>query len=114
MENQQEKYQPQAKELLFNFGETIKRKREEMGKTLKELADEIGIDSTYLCKFENNYQIRPAKEPVIRSLAIALGFQPEWLLLKCGKLPYKYQDYLKQNPDYFLKLFEGLECDSKK
>lgn len=52
-------------------GETIRRLREEMGLTIKQLSERSGISHAYLCRLEN--EERHGSIVMRRKLASALG-----------------------------------------
>lgn len=67
---------------------TIRKARHRSGATLRELADRVGIDFTYLSKIENGHEVS-VSEPTIRRLADALGLAEEAdaLVFMSGKIP---------------------------
>jgi transcriptional regulator with XRE-family HTH domain len=68
------------------FGQTIKRLRIRRGRTQRKLAEELGIDFTYLSKIENDRGEPPA-EVIVRKLAAILGTEEEDLLALAVKIP---------------------------
>lgn len=68
------------------FGQLIKRLRIQRGLTQRKLADELGIDFTYLSKVENDKGDPPAEDKV-RRLAAILGCDEEDLLARAVKFP---------------------------
>ncbi len=53
------------------FGKYVKQRREQLGKTLRGFAAEVGISPAYLCDIENGY--RKAPEKFLDKFAYALG-----------------------------------------
>ena len=68
------------------LGVRIKRLRQRAGLTLRELADKVGIDFTYLSKIESGTVTAPS-EAVIGKLAEVLRANREELLILAGKVP---------------------------
>lgn len=58
----------------MNFGEFIKRTRNEKDISLRELARKIGISASYLNEIEHGSK-RPPKSAVINNIAAALQFR---------------------------------------
>jgi transcriptional regulator with XRE-family HTH domain len=69
------------------FGARIRRKRRDRGVSQRELATLIGVDSTYLCKLENDPVGQSPGEDLVKKLAIELGDDAEELLALAGKVP---------------------------
>src|SRR5437660_5551105 len=71
----------------MTFGERLRQIRKERGLTLRKLADEAGVDFTYLSKIENSrVPYTPAAE-TIRGLARVLNVDSLELLTLANKLP---------------------------
>lgn len=68
----------------FIIGQKIKTRREELGLTLKDIADQIGVASSTISRYETG-RIENIKMPVIDSIADALNVNPSWLLGKSDK-----------------------------
>lgn len=71
--------------LSLPFGKRIRQLRVERQLSLRDLADRVGIDFTYLSKIENNRSAPPSDE-VIRRLARELEADPEDLLALAAKV----------------------------
>lgn len=105
---------------MQTFGQTIRTARESLGYSQRELAKLVEINFTYLSKLENDNTEYPPKEYVVGQLAHYLSLDREGLMCLTGRLPERYQDFLKQNhksmpalfrwmrqnPDYALRLEE--------
>lgn len=104
------------------FGQVIRTARVSIGYSQRELAKLVEIDFTYLSKLESDRSEYPPKEYVIQQLAHYLDLDRDELMCLTGRLPERYQDFLKQNyksmpglfrwmrqePDFLLKsLGEG-------
>ncbi len=82
----------------MDFGTRIRSLRKEHDLTLRELAEKIGIDFTYLSKIENGKGDPPA-EDTIRRLAKVLDADPDQLILLANKLPSGLQHDLLARPE---------------
>ena len=80
----------------MDFGERLRQMRKEKGLTLREVAEEAGIDFTYLSKIENGRMPYTPAAETIRQLASALKVNAIELLTLADKLP-KELEALKKN-----------------
>jgi transcriptional regulator with XRE-family HTH domain len=76
---------------MDTFGKRIHRLRKEKRITQLELAEKIGVDFTYISKFENDKTGRPPAESTIRKLAEVLETDAEELILLAQKIPQNLQ-----------------------
>ena len=83
---------------METFGQCIKRLRKENRITQMELAEKIGVDFTYVSKFENDRTSRPPAESTIRRLATVLNTDAEELILLARKIPQNFQETIVQDP----------------
>lgn len=81
----------------MTFGTRIRQLRRVHDLTQRELAEEAGIDFTYLSKIENDHADPPA-EATIRRLAMILHAEPEELVLLAKKLPAEFERDLLGRP----------------
>ncbi|MEY8279264.1 helix-turn-helix domain-containing protein [Blautia marasmi] len=65
----------------IKMGLRIRNQREELGLTLKDVADSIGVASSTIMRYENGTILKP-KLPVIESIAKYLGVNPAWICCK--------------------------------
>ena len=73
----------------MTFGETIKELRKQHRMTQRELADQLGVNFTYISKIENDkLEVLPS-EDLIRRMAEVLEADAEELLDLAGKLDLK-------------------------
>ena len=79
------------------FGQVIRTARTSMGYSQRELAALVEVDFTYLSKLESDCSNYPPKEYVIQQLAHYLSLNHEELMCLTGRLPERYQEFLKQN-----------------
>lgn len=54
----------------LSFGEYVKQRREQLGKTMRSFASEIGISPAYLCDIENGNRKPP--ERFLEKIAVSL------------------------------------------
>lgn len=59
------------------IGNRIKTRRKELGFTLKEIADKVGVASSTIQRYENG-TISQYKLPILESIAKALNVNPVW------------------------------------
>lgn len=81
----------------MKFGKKIRDLRLGKRMTQRELADEVGIDITYISKLERG-QLPPPSERVIRKMAQALECDYEELMLLADKLPPDYASQIRNDP----------------
>lgn len=94
-----------------SFGEVIRAARKEAGVSQRGLAKSLRVDFTYLSKLENDRADYPAKEDVIRSLAQHLDLDEDELVFLAGRIPQKYDRFLKDNARDLSRLFQQLQED---
>lgn len=78
------------------FGVRLRALRRERGLTQRQLADQVGLDFTYLSKLENGADI-PGEKAVER-LARELRADPDELLALAGRLPAELRDWTAHDP----------------
>ncbi len=83
--------------MTTTFGQIIRTARTRIGYSQRELAAMAEIDFTYLSKLESDSTEYPPKEYVIQQLAYYLSLDHEELMCLTGRLPERYEDFLKQN-----------------
>ena len=77
------------------FGEYLRGLRKRAGLSQRELAQQAGIDFTYLSKIENG-RVDPPGEMTMRALARALGTEAEDLLARARKMPRDLKQLVAQ------------------
>lgn len=93
----------------MTFGTRIRQLRKAHDLTLRELAEQVGIDFTYLSKVEND-RADPPSEATIRRLAGVLGADAEELILLAGKLPAAFErDLLSRPEQQVAELYRSLQ-----
>lgn len=82
----------------MDFGQRIRELRKERGVSQRELAAQVGIDFSYLSKFEVG-RMDPPSEAVIRRIAQVLGADEDELINLAGKVPRELKAVLDENPE---------------
>ena len=71
-----------------SFGKYLRRLRKQKKKSQRTLADEAGINFTYLSKVENDVPgFSSLAEPTLEKLADALDVDPDEMITRAGKVP---------------------------
>ncbi len=71
-----------------SFGKYLRRLRKRKKKSQRALADEAGINFTYLSKVENDVPgFSSLAEPTLEKLADALDVDPDEMITRAGKIP---------------------------
>ena len=71
-----------------SFGKYLRRLRKQKKKSQRALADEAGINFTYLSKVENDVPgFSSLAEPTLEKLADALDADPDEMITRAGKIP---------------------------
>ncbi len=63
----------------MNIGDRIKSRRNELGLTLKDVADKLGVRHATVQRYESG-NIKNLKQETISKLAEILKVEPEWLM----------------------------------
>lgn len=71
----------------MSFGQIIRKRRQQLGLSLRYVANKIGTDPAYLSRVEAD-KVPPSK-PTIKRLSPILDFHVDELLILAGKLPEK-------------------------
>jgi tetratricopeptide (TPR) repeat protein len=90
------------------FGVKLKELRTGAGLSLRELADKVNVDYSYLSKIENN-ALPPPSQKVILLLAEKLNANKDELLMLAGKIPSDIAEILKDR-----KTIERLRAEHAK
>ena len=75
------------------FSEIVREKMKKMDLSVRAVAKKSGIDSSYLSKILNNKRNTPNDEETIGKIAGALNIDPDYLIISCGKIPSKWQNF---------------------
>ena len=90
---------------MITFGEQVKKLRKEKRITQLELAQQIGVDFTYISKIENNKTIHSPSEKIIRKIAEVLETDAEKLILLADKVPQNLQETIVNDSEDFVASF---------
>ena len=71
---------------MNTFGDVLRQKRRDAGLSQRKLAQEAGVDFSYVSKLENGRLPAPAADTVTR-FATIIGCPPEELLAAAKKMP---------------------------
>ncbi len=77
-----------------NFGAKLRELRKAAGLTLRELAEKVNVNFTYLSKIESS-ALPPPSEKVIRRIAEVLDYDKDELLALAGIIPSDIAEILK-------------------
>ncbi len=88
------------------LGRRIRRRREELGIGLRELAYQVGLSPGYLSQLENGIA-RPPGEDRIRALAEALDEDADELLSLAGRAPSELVELIRYNPATARRVLES-------
>ena len=91
---------------MSNFGETIKKLRKEKKITLRDLAQQTGLEYTNISRIENGILPPPDDEKICK-LARVLGADADKLILIAGRIPKDKQNKLMRD-NLFLTLVKRL------
>jgi transcriptional regulator with XRE-family HTH domain len=94
---------PAARDESGSFGKRIQELRRACGLTQRQLAQQLGIDFTYLSKLENS-RGDPPGDQTIRNLAQALKADEEELFALAGKVPSELRAKAAEDPEFAMLL----------
>lgn len=94
----------------MEFGDRLRNLRLQNGLNQRELADEVGIDFTYLSKIETG-KMSPPSQDTIRKLAEVLGADLDELLVLAGRVPDDVKEVVTQSREHpaFLREISDLD-----
>ena len=95
------------------FGNYIREQREKLrvadsSFSLRQVANRIGVEPSFLSKVERGDQPPPSEEK-IKSLAFELNENPDVLLAMAGKVSSDLQEVIKKRPELFSQLIRELK-----
>ena len=97
----------------MNIGERIKARRNEIGLTLKEVAEKLGVKDATVQRYESG-SIKNMKYETIASLAEILNVSPSWLLGWDDDKPTDNNNCTKSEEEKkLLLMFRNLNEDGK-
>ncbi len=87
-------------EVRKSFGRRINRRAHELGLSLRQIAEKVEMDPSFLSRIVAGTRNPPSEEKIDR-LAHVLEIPPEELLLEAGRLPRLPEGTKKVLPDFF-------------
>jgi len=84
-----------------------KRFKEDRSFSVRQVAQRIGVEPSYLSKIERD-QVAPPSEATIRRLAGELGEDADLLLAMAGKVSSDLRNIILQRPQLFAELLRQL------
>lgn len=84
--------------MILMFGGTVRKMREQHRISQRDLADKLGIDYSYISKFENGHQDPPSEEIIIK-MAEIFGVNKYDLIILAGKTPTDFARLIRINND---------------
>ncbi len=94
------------------FGSYLRERREGLRQgdprfSLRQTAQRIGVEPSYLSKVERGAEAAPSEETV-RRIAAELGEDPDLLLALGGKVSSDLQSVIRKRPELFAALIREL------
>ncbi|WP_027875041.1 helix-turn-helix domain-containing protein [Spongiibacter marinus] len=96
-----------------NFGDYVRDTRERLKSkdrsfSLRQVAQRVGIQPTYLSKLERG-ELPPPSEETAKRIAVDLGLDADVLLAMSGKVSSELRAIICQRPQLFSKLIRQLK-----
>ena len=96
-----------------SFGDFVRTRREARRATddafsLRQLAQRIGVEPSFLSKVERD-EVPPPSEAKVVALARELGEDPDVLLALAGKVSSDLQQAIRKRPELFASLIRQLK-----
>lgn len=79
------------------FGQALKNLRRSKGINQRDLAEQVGVDFSYISKVENDRLPPPSADTIVKICEI-LEIPPNNLLALTGKMPSPIKDMLSSSP----------------
>ena len=89
------------------IGLRIQSKRKELGLTLKEIADKVGVASSTIQRYEKG-TITQIKLPVLESIAKVLDINPTWLVKRDAPLKVNFTENTSSKENILIVNFNKL------
>jgi transcriptional regulator with XRE-family HTH domain len=98
---------------LNTLGDYIRHRREALraddpGYSLRQVAERVGIEPSYLSKVERGLGSPPAEETLLR-IARELGLDGDVVLALAGKVSADLRDTIRRRPQLFAELIRELK-----
>jgi transcriptional regulator with XRE-family HTH domain len=75
--------------------------------SLRQLAQRVGVEPSFLSKVERG-EVPPPSEEKVKALAVALGEDPDVLLALAGKVSSDLQEVIRKRPKLFAELIREM------
>jgi transcriptional regulator with XRE-family HTH domain len=92
----------------MTFGEYIRKLRKEQGKSLRQVAKQVGITHAYIAQLESG-KFSPPADPVVLALAEELGEDPDILMVIAGRLSDGLIATIQKHPFEFVEIIRRLK-----
>lgn len=97
---------------MTGFGRTLRERREALRRedprfSLRQVAERVGIEPSYLSKVEREEVAPPSEETIVR-LAGELGLDRDATLARAGKVSSDLQAAIRKRPELFAELIREL------
>jgi HTH-type transcriptional regulator, competence development regulator len=97
---------------LTTLGEFMRERRERLRRTdrsfsLRQVAQRVGIEPSYLSKVERDIGSPPAEDTLVR-IAKELEVDPDVLLAMAGKVSSDLKEVIRRRPELFGRLIREL------
>jgi transcriptional regulator with XRE-family HTH domain len=79
------------------FGQSLRELRRSKGISQRDLAEQVGVDFSYISKIENDRLPPPAADTIVK-ICDALDVSPDSLLALSGKIPSELRDTIGSSP----------------
>ena len=90
------------------FGALVRQGRESRRIKLRHMAKSIGVSPTYLSKIELG-DFDPPAEDKVRKIAEIIGYNPDVLLARAGRVGSDLAQIIRQHPDQMADLLRAAE-----
>ncbi len=97
------------------FGKHLYSLRTAQNMTQRDLAEQVGVDYTYISKLENG-AVEPPSERTTKKFAEVLGTNPDELLIKAGHIPRDICEYIMSDTEIirFLRMVTDRNISSER
>ena len=91
--------------LSETLGQRLRKRREEKGLGLREMARKLDISAAYLSRVETDEEMTPPGEQLLKAIAKVLDESADTLLHLAGRVPADVGKMIKEDPDlpHFLR-----------
>ena len=90
------------------LGRHVRERRTAKGLSLRNLAKRIGISPTYLSHVEQGKVESPPTARRVREMAVALGENPDEMIVLAGRVPEDLPEIIRENPTEIFELLREI------